>query len=232
MVSIFWETVVHDKFESFWPNFEVMTSGHGARISGFRENSFINEYLTSKFLLLGIFIFLSPLVHEIRVWTLFVSRFWVDDVTRLSQNYNILCERFHKGIIHLEVPFTFDFPLSMKLVHEISIWTFFTHFWVDDVTTWSQYFTSNFPLLLTFIFWSPLVHENTILGHFLPKVWAQTRHFKVRTNIDFDLSITLNMWYTKCFTQFGDSSVTKEIFQNVEESTKTFDFLKCKKLEV
>ena len=179
------------KFESFLPNFEVMTSGHGARISRFRENGFINEYLTSKFLLLGIIIFLSPLVHEIRVWTLCWVDFGLMTSKRWSQNCNILCERFDKGIIHLEVPFTFDFHLSMKLVHEIPIWAFFTHFWVDGVTAGSQCFASNFIFFL-----SPLVHENTSLGHSWLKIWAQTPHFKVRTNIDFDLSITLNIWYT------------------------------------
>ena len=31
------------RFESFWLNFEMMTSQHGARISRFWENSFINQ---------------------------------------------------------------------------------------------------------------------------------------------------------------------------------------------
>ena len=31
------------KFESFWPNFEIMASQQGARTSRLQENSFINE---------------------------------------------------------------------------------------------------------------------------------------------------------------------------------------------
>ena len=64
---------------SLWPNFEMMASQHGIRISRFQEKSFINEYFTSKFLLLLIFffflIFLSPLVHEIKVRALFRANF-------------------------------------------------------------------------------------------------------------------------------------------------------------
>ena len=62
---------INPKFESLWPNFEMMMWQHGAGISRFRQNSFINQQLTSKFLLLFIFIFLSSLVHEIWVWALF-----------------------------------------------------------------------------------------------------------------------------------------------------------------
>ena len=81
----------------------MMTSQHRTRILRFPENSFINEYLTSKFLLFFIFIFLSPFLHEI------------DDVTTLSQNFKILRERFHKGIIYLKVPFTFDSDLLTNI---------------------------------------------------------------------------------------------------------------------
>ena len=50
-------------FDSFWLNFTMTTSQYGTRISRFRENSFINKYLTSKFLLLLVAVFLWPLVH-------------------------------------------------------------------------------------------------------------------------------------------------------------------------
>ena len=63
------------KFESFWPSFEIIASQNGARISKFQENYFIIEYLTPKFLLLLISIFLSPLVHEIQVSVLFRANF-------------------------------------------------------------------------------------------------------------------------------------------------------------
>ena len=45
----------------------------------------------------------------------FSSQSWIDDATRLSQNFMILRERFHKGIIHLGVPFTFDFHFSINI---------------------------------------------------------------------------------------------------------------------
>ena len=67
------------RFNSFWLNFLMMTSWHGARISTFRENSFIKKYLTSKFLLVLIFIL------TIRTWDISLGTFsrqlWVDDVT-------------------------------------------------------------------------------------------------------------------------------------------------------
>ena len=53
----------------------MMTLQHEARISRYHRNSNINEYHTSKFLLLFIFIFLSPLVPEIPVWVLFRANF-------------------------------------------------------------------------------------------------------------------------------------------------------------
>ena len=43
------------------------------------------------------------------------SQFWVDDVIILSQIFKILRERFHKRIIYLKVPFTFDFHLSINI---------------------------------------------------------------------------------------------------------------------
>ena len=57
-------------FDSFWLNFTMTTSQYGTRISRFRENSFINKYLTSKFLLLLVAVFLWPLVQEIQIWAL------------------------------------------------------------------------------------------------------------------------------------------------------------------
>ena len=92
-----------------------MTLQHRARISRFRENSFINEYVTSKLLLLLIVIFLSPLLHEIHVWALSRANFqlmrspcWV----KSSKFWEIL---FPKRKIYLKVVFTFDFPLSVNI---------------------------------------------------------------------------------------------------------------------
>ena len=69
-------------------------------------------YLTSKFLLLLILIFLSPLVHELQVRALFWANF---DVIALNQNFKILREWLHKQKIHHKVPFTFDFHLSFSI---------------------------------------------------------------------------------------------------------------------
>ena len=97
------------KFEFLWPNFEMMTSQDGATTSRFWKNSFINEYLALKFLLLWIFIFLSLLIYKIQNWPSFEQI-----ITTLSQNFKILREPFHKQIIHLKLPFTFDFHLSIN----------------------------------------------------------------------------------------------------------------------
>ena len=56
---------------------ETMINYIIVEISRFQENSFIKEYLTSRFLLLLIFIFLWPLVHEIRAWALFRANHWL-----------------------------------------------------------------------------------------------------------------------------------------------------------
>ena len=92
----------------------MMTSQNGARILRFRKNNFINKYLTSKFLLLLIFIVLSPFVQENPILDPFSSQFWVDDVITLSQNVKILRERFHKGIIHLKIRSYFWFLFSYQ----------------------------------------------------------------------------------------------------------------------
>ena len=103
------------KFECFWPNFEMMTWQHGARNSRFWENSFIKVYLTSKFLLLLSFIFLSPLVHEIQVWVLFRASFGLMTSPRWDKTSKILSEEFRKRTIHLQGPFTSDFHLSINI---------------------------------------------------------------------------------------------------------------------
>ena len=109
---------------SLTSHFEMMTSKHRARIS--RENSFTDEYITSKLHLLLIVIFLSWLVHETRVCVLFLSQFWADDViTTFSQNVRNLKERF---------PFTINFCLF----NTIGTWnTSFDPFWHNfGLLTW------------------------------------------------------------------------------------------------
>ena len=73
--NIFTVSCMICKLESFWPNFGMMTSQHGARILRFLESSLINKYLTLKFFLFLIFIFLSPFVQEIPVWIFFRANF-------------------------------------------------------------------------------------------------------------------------------------------------------------
>ena len=151
------------KFESFLPNSEIMTSQHGARISQFQENSFIDVYLTSKFLLLLIFIFLSPLVHEIRVWALFWANFGF-----MTSPPRVKTSKFREN----------------SLINE--------------------HFTSKYLLLLIFIFVSILGHSWLDWRHHVSqncsilRKWSlkQNPHSSVSSNIDFDLSITLNTWYT------------------------------------
>ena len=52
---------------------------------------------------------LSPLI---RVWPLFLVNF---GVMMSTQNFKISRERFHRQIIHLKVPFTFDFHFSINI---------------------------------------------------------------------------------------------------------------------
>ena len=69
--DIFTSVVQDTQFQSRWHSFEMMTSQNGAWFWRFWVKSFINEYLTWKFVLLLIFIFSSPLVHEMQVRALF-----------------------------------------------------------------------------------------------------------------------------------------------------------------
>ena len=55
----------------------------------------------------NIFIFLSSLVQ-------FLSQFWVDNVTSLSQNFKILRSWFQKRIFHVKLPFT-ELHLSVTI---------------------------------------------------------------------------------------------------------------------
>ena len=73
--NIFTASCMIYKLEYFWSNFGMMTLQHGARILRFLENSFINKYLTLKFFLFFIFIFLSPFVQQIPVWIFFRANF-------------------------------------------------------------------------------------------------------------------------------------------------------------
>ena len=65
----------------------------GLEFQDFDKIRLMNEYLTSKFLLL-----LTPLVHEIRVWA------WVDDVSTLSQNFKFWKNGFIKEEFTLKYP--------------------------------------------------------------------------------------------------------------------------------
>ena len=148
-----------------------MTSPHLVKTSKCRENCFINKYFTSTYLFL-IFIFVSILVHEYQF-----GPFW--------PIFGLMTS--HQGV-------------------RTSI------FW--DNSFKDENLISNFYLLLTFTFLSPLVHEiqvwallDLILGWWRHHVsqncsilrkWSlkQNPHSSVPSNIDFDLSITLDTWYT------------------------------------
>ena len=83
--------------------------------------------------------FVSPLVHEIRVLVLFdpILGCWRYHVGLKLQNFE---KRFHKWIIHLKVPFTFDFHLSINIGTWNTNLDILTHFWVDYISTGSQNF--------------------------------------------------------------------------------------------
>ena len=137
----------------------MMTSKSEVRISRFWENNFINWIL--HFRVAFTFDFRLSIYINTSDMSLgsFSSKFWVDNVTELCQSIKILRKRFHKRIIHLKVPFAFDFHFSINhhyMKYQYSPW------WVYSSKFWDssfKNFTSNFPSLLTFIFLSTLVHE-------------------------------------------------------------------------
>ena len=103
------------KFESFWPNFEMIRLlewwGYNFKISlkyFHKQISHLEVPFTFDFHL-----------SITSTWDMSLgaisSQFWVDDVIILSQIFKILRERFHKRIIYLKVPFTFDFHLSINI---------------------------------------------------------------------------------------------------------------------
>ena len=194
---------------SLWLNFETMKPQHGAKFSTTKK-SFINEYLTSKFLLHLIFMFLSPLIQEFGP---FLSQFWVDEVTTLSQNFKVLRERFHKRIFPLRVSFIFDSCFLSTLVDKIPIWTFFIHFCVDDVTNVSQSFQNYEQVVSKTNTLPQMALEITSLGSFWPSFGLMTsswelklQHFdKVMSGINsllqiikyrLTLSSSIHTWYT------------------------------------
>ena len=227
------------RFESFSHNFEVMMSQYGTIIFRFQENSFLNEYFTSNFLLLFIYISLSPIVHEIRVWVIFRANIGFMTSLRWAKTSkfreNVLINEYFTSNILLLLIFIF---VSIY-VHEIPIGIFLTLFLVDDVTTGSQKFwnsdfknenlTSSFPLLLAFIFLSLLVHKMQVWTLFDPilgwwrhpasqnisvlRNWSpkQTPYFTFyQILISIFLSLlTHDIQLWALFTQFGDNDVTK-----------------------
>ena len=144
----------------------------------------------------------------------------------LSENFKNLKERSHKWIIHLKIPFPFDFHLSINndtwntnFGPFRPIFGLMTSPWEVETSKFrergfkNEYFTSNFPLLSTYVFLTLLVHEiqvltlfDTILGYWhhlgsqncnVLRKWShkETPHFKFPLNNDFNLFITLNTWY-------------------------------------
>ena len=143
-----------------------------------------------------------------------------------------------------KIPFTFDYQRPINIGVKIS------HFWNDDVTTggqnfqksqkksefWDSNFKNNatpqfFTLPLPFIFqvWTLF---DPILGkwHKIAIFWEAGHRnrnsppFKTPSNIDFDLFITLDTWFTTFGTFLHDlkimTSQKKYIFQNFEKLTK------------
>ena len=137
-----------------------------ARISRNWENSFINQYLNSKHLLILIFISIT-----ISTWDKSLSPFsrqlWINDITR---NFGLMTSwrphlRFWKNS-SINKLLTSNYILLLILIflstlgHEISIWILLTNFGlitspqrVKPSKFWdfgfkNKYFTSNFSLLL------------------------------------------------------------------------------------
>ena len=126
------------KFESFWPNFHMMTSQHVARISRFQEHSFINKYLTSSFLLFLIFILLWPLVHEMQVQVLYQTNFGLMTSQNLAETSKCWDRSFKNKYLTSNSPLLLNFIFLSPLVHEIQIWILLIQLWFNDVTSKSK----------------------------------------------------------------------------------------------
>ena len=126
------------KFESFWPNFHMMTSQHVARISRFQEHSFINKYLTSSFLLFLIFILLWPLVHEMQVQVLYQTNFGLMTSQNLAETSKCWDRSFKNKYLTSNSPLLLNFIFLSPLVHEIQIWVLLIQLWFNDVTAKSK----------------------------------------------------------------------------------------------
>ena len=126
------------KFESFWPNFHMMTSQHVARMSRFQEHSFINKYLTSSFLLFLIFILLWPLVHEMQVQVLYQTNFGLMTSQNLAETSKCWDRSFKNKYLTSNSPLLLNFIFLSPLVHEIQIWILLIQLWFNDVTAKSK----------------------------------------------------------------------------------------------
>ena len=98
-------------------HFEMTSPQHLAKISRYWENSFVNAFITSKFLLQfqetekrisGVSFTVASFGH-------FSSQFWIDDVTNLCQNFKILTKWFQKRVMNLKVSFSFPYHISINI---------------------------------------------------------------------------------------------------------------------
>ena len=69
------------KFGPFLTQFWVNDVTKGVKTAILSENDLRNKLLISKFHQILILIFLSPLIHDIQLWTLF-TQFGYNDVTK------------------------------------------------------------------------------------------------------------------------------------------------------
>ena len=137
----------------------------------------------------------------------------------LSQNFKIFREWFHQQIIHLKVPFTFSFHLSLIFLTNLDLFDPFLGWWLHYGKSKLQNFeievskTNTAPQISLYSWLSSLYHDWYMkykFGLFWPNFglmtspreskllyfekWFQKQapHFKVALNIDFDLFINLD----------------------------------------
>ena len=133
------------------------------------KNSFFEW---TKLLYLLILTFLPPVVHDIHIESLWPN------FEMMTSKHVAWISRFRESSFINEY-FTWKLLLLLivisllQLVHEIPVWFLLTQFWNNDVTAGVK------------------------TCHILRK-WShkQTPHFKIPSNFDFELSISLNTWYT------------------------------------
>ena len=147
-----------------------------------------------------------------------LTQYWDDDVTKWGLNFKILRRKFHEWIPYLKVPFTFNFHLSINIGtwnHNLDFFELFLGWWPRRVKTLTKFLDSGFKNEDFLKFPFTIVYHVSITVGIFHSILGEWRHhwiqncnilrkwsnkqiplFDILSNIDFDLSVTFDTWYT------------------------------------